>query len=546
MSTLLEIVQKYNLKEIEERINDIETENFDINIAFLGEFSSGKSSLINALLDRKVLPTMDKPTSKRIVEIKSKDVDKIVPYKVNNQEIEPISMMDFNDLSVTAGADKIYLEVPYNDFFKKDYMIIDTPGLLSLDKMDTDITFGYLPYLDGAIICQDIQKGTLPKTLLEFLVKPEIKHILNNFIFAITKSDFKNSVARDKIREDIIKQLNSINDKNNLNIIDIESKVVLVSTKEDLALFYKSFQKNIALKRENLLEDKKGRELDKIKNDLIESLKEHKKNRDLTIDDIKVKEKQIQDKMVKIKSAKIEIEKKLDRVGISIEGDIERELKSFIPKISNLKTIEDFADEEKNLQDKIESVINHNIQKVFREDNMIISLNGKSFSFNEEITNIINKVEIGRTIGTFVFMDIIVPGSGLLGAVEGTTGVVVREMAKKSVVSTVKNGFLRGAFQIFRQINPVEYIGDFVQNKLISSKLEESIPNMSKSISFIAMDIISERINDKIDDIRDNISTQRELLENLREERNKRINEFSNYMKQVDSDISNLLIGDIS
>ena len=59
MSTLLEIVQKYNLKEIEERINDIETENFDINIAFLGEFSSGKSSLINSLLDRKVLPTRD-------------------------------------------------------------------------------------------------------------------------------------------------------------------------------------------------------------------------------------------------------------------------------------------------------------------------------------------------------------------------------------------------------------------------------------------------------------------------------------------------------
>ncbi len=123
-------------------------------------------------------------------------------------------------------------------------ILIDTPGTNSLSKLESDITFGYLPYLDGAVICQTVEKGSLPQTMINFLLKPEIKKLAKNFIFAITNSDLKPLKTLEKIKSEIVSQLDDLNNKHNLGFDNINDIVVLTAiNKKEKKLddFYKIY-----------------------------------------------------------------------------------------------------------------------------------------------------------------------------------------------------------------------------------------------------------------------------------------------------------------
>ncbi len=70
---LINFANKYNFKNILDDIKELEN-NLEIKIGFLGEFSSGKSTLINSLIEQDLLLTMDIPTTKSITQIYSKKI----------------------------------------------------------------------------------------------------------------------------------------------------------------------------------------------------------------------------------------------------------------------------------------------------------------------------------------------------------------------------------------------------------------------------------------------------------------------------------------
>ena len=168
---IIEISKKYNLTTNTEKIEAIE-ENLDLKIGVLGEFSSGKSTLINALINQKVLPAMDKPTSKSIIELIAKDnLNDLKFYEIKDGEKIDISSIRFSEIALNESSSTATVYVPSNSFFQDGYIIIDTPGISSLDESDKDITYGYLPFLDCAIICNHIQKGSLTQSIIEFIIK---------------------------------------------------------------------------------------------------------------------------------------------------------------------------------------------------------------------------------------------------------------------------------------------------------------------------------------------------------------------------------------
>ena len=424
---------------------------------------------------------MDKPTSKRIIEIEASNTDKIVPHKITKNEIEPISMMDFEELSMASGNDKIYLQVPFNDFFKEGCIIIDTPGIDSIDKMDSDITFGYLPFLDGAVICQDIQKGTLPKSLLNFLLKPEIKPILNHFIFAITKADLKPNEAKEKIKKDIINQLELLKKEHNLNLTNIESRVVLTS-KTDLNDLKKSFEENIIKNKIKIIKYRKNVEIGKIIDKAIEALKYHKENLDLSIDDVKEKEQEIEEALSQMEQKEFEISNKIEQTRESIKNDIKIILINFIPELKKVDSEEELLKAEVLLQKRIQAIANSKLSNLLGKD-LSIKIDSSIISFNDEIKTILNGINIGKQISTFIFFDLILPGSGVLGVAEGGAGLIVREGAKGVLKNNVKKTSLKIIVNAINKLNLFEYVGDFAKDKLIESKIESKIPSMSHIVS---------------------------------------------------------------
>lgn len=51
---LLSISERHELLDVKKRISDIKSEDIQVNVAFLGEFKSGKTTIVNALLGKKI------------------------------------------------------------------------------------------------------------------------------------------------------------------------------------------------------------------------------------------------------------------------------------------------------------------------------------------------------------------------------------------------------------------------------------------------------------------------------------------------------------
>src|SRR5919108_4506754 len=74
LESLLAEIKALSYKDLEEKLNSVK-ENLEnlFSIVFIGEFSTGKSSIINALLGEKVLPEGITPTTDKITILRNGD-----------------------------------------------------------------------------------------------------------------------------------------------------------------------------------------------------------------------------------------------------------------------------------------------------------------------------------------------------------------------------------------------------------------------------------------------------------------------------------------
>lgn len=135
---LLNIAQKYNLPDVVEEITAVKELDIQHNcfISFIGQFSSGKSSLINNILNRKLLPQGITETTPLLTYI-SYGVDEkaVVHYLDGNEktvQIEEISKLRQN--AKNDDLDKIErLEIFLNDpLLANGIVLMDTPGINTL------------------------------------------------------------------------------------------------------------------------------------------------------------------------------------------------------------------------------------------------------------------------------------------------------------------------------------------------------------------------------------------------------------------------------
>jgi hypothetical protein len=535
---IVDILTKYGFSNLIERLNKLD-EDIALRVGFLGEFSSGKSSLINAILGKKILPTMDQPTSKRVVEIEGSNVENVQYYKrTDDGSLEGISAIDFSEMSMSHGNNVVYLKVPTNNFLQKGYLLIDTPGIHALDESDQDITFGYLQFLDAAVICQDIQKGTLPQSILDFLVKPEIKPIINNFLFAITKSDLKSEESQKEILNEVIQQLKKLNMEYNLGLNDIEKKVILVSDKESLETLEKSFASTFIMAKDKLLRERKEKETQKIIEEAIKLLKEHRDNLDLNTDEIADKEHLIETDISKIKKEKNLINDRFKKVSRTLEDGIYDELQLFAEKVGNLSEEDELNMAIEDLKDNIENLAIRTIHKNF-DDIQFDHLKGAEFvALKNDIKKILDVADIGKTVGTFVLFSVLLPASGAVGGfLEGSVGVWLRRigMSKNAAQGVLKQFGQIG--QYINKINPVDMAVNKLSQYYTESTVKKQLRPLSEKLSATVIDTIEIEIESKIQDVENTLQNKRELLRSLQDDKRQKRQSYINDLNQIAEDI---------
>jgi small GTP-binding protein len=130
------------------------------NLVVLGEFKRGKSTLINALLDRDVLPTGVVPLTSVVTAIGAGDRDRLIIRFADGREQErPIDeLADYVTEERNPGNDRgvelARLELDH-ELLSAGLELVDTPGIGSIHSHNTDVAREFLPRVDAALCVLD-------------------------------------------------------------------------------------------------------------------------------------------------------------------------------------------------------------------------------------------------------------------------------------------------------------------------------------------------------------------------------------------------------
>jgi GTP-binding protein EngB required for normal cell division len=160
-------------------------------VACVGQFKRGKSTLLNALIGRAILPTGVVPVTTAVTVLRyGQTVTAWVRYSDGRQvAIDPERLPDYvsearnpeNHKGVTA----VEVTVP-SRLLASGMCLVDTPGLGSVFVANTAATRAFVPHVDAALVVL----GTDPPISLEELkVIREVSANVVHFVMVLNKSD---------------------------------------------------------------------------------------------------------------------------------------------------------------------------------------------------------------------------------------------------------------------------------------------------------------------------------------------------------------------
>ncbi len=179
------------------------------HLAVLGQFKRGKSTLLNALLGEDLLPTAvipltAIPTYVRFGSVRSakvsfngdrasehftgKDADEIKGYLAGyvSEEQNPNNRLQVAMVEVTAPS----------PLLGKGVVLIDTPGIGSTHRHNTEATLNFLPQCDAAMF---LVSADPPITEVEVDFLKEVRSKVKRLFFILNKIDYLSAAELDSI-----------------------------------------------------------------------------------------------------------------------------------------------------------------------------------------------------------------------------------------------------------------------------------------------------------------------------------------------------------
>jgi predicted GTPase len=171
--------KKWFSSGLNHKLNNIHSRLYEpMRVAIVGQFSSGKSTFLNAILSNNILPTGIIPVTSKINYIKyGKDIRLAVSFKDGSEQFYDVSSIaTFTDSRSKNETDSIdYLTLYYPLDLLKNIIFVDTPGLNSTSDADTETTKNILDNVD-CIIWLTSAGNAAQKT-----EKDVVKEIINNY-----------------------------------------------------------------------------------------------------------------------------------------------------------------------------------------------------------------------------------------------------------------------------------------------------------------------------------------------------------------------------
>jgi len=173
------------------------------NLVVLGQFKRGKSTLINALLGEKILPTAIVPLTSVVTILRYGPQLRVeVQYlDERKQEVQladlPAYITERENPRNQKGVKEVTVFYP-SAYLKGGVRIIDTPGAGSVYSHNTDVAYAYLPYVDAAIF---VTSADPPLSNSEHQFLTDIRAFVDKLFFILNKIDQVSEADREEALE---------------------------------------------------------------------------------------------------------------------------------------------------------------------------------------------------------------------------------------------------------------------------------------------------------------------------------------------------------
>lgn len=193
--------------------DDIRQDRYKILV--LGEFKRGKSTLVNALLGRSILPMDVLPETATLNEVVYSEKPFVKVFYSNSLvedgTLTPEFLKRFSANAENSQAylvDKIQMGYPL-PFLANNITLVDTPGVADLDETRCDVTYKILPEANAVIFLLDANTP-LTQSERDFLVDRLLPQGVDNILFLLNKYDFIDEEEDAGLLEDVEDRLRSI------------------------------------------------------------------------------------------------------------------------------------------------------------------------------------------------------------------------------------------------------------------------------------------------------------------------------------------------
>lgn len=241
-------------------------------IALCGQFSSGKTSMINSFLKDNILPTSIEPTTAiNTFVVYEKDNDLYIRNCFSGQTKVDKEFYDFVTHTFTKEYDKDvhsmvkYVSLHTQKLKYENIALLDTPGYTGQGQYatedDSNIAMKGIAQADNIIWVVSMENGTIRLNDLDFLEKEELNG--KDILIVFNKADVQSEEDTDKIVEESKSLLDSRGiDYKDIVVYSSHQPENYKEGEEKLFNFFESENKSI---ERNYLED-----LNKIFNEFIE------------------------------------------------------------------------------------------------------------------------------------------------------------------------------------------------------------------------------------------------------------------------------------
>lgn len=484
LKKLEEINNAYELsnQDIETQINDMEA--FKVCTPIIGGFSTGKSSLINVLLEENILKTDITPETSVPTEI-SYGKNNALIYQGEN--VKQITLEEFEKLESYLNETDLIAISYENEFFSKipDVKLVDMPGFDSGIESHNRAIENYLIKSLAYVITFSADDMIIKESIANFLKELNLYEV--PICVVITKCD---KVTQSRLEHDF-EYLK-------------ETLPKYINTKDVKFYFTKSKKsKNAEELKEFFLElQKKSQEIFRRKytaltNNLVEKteiyLQTRIKNIGLSISDLEEKEENLKKEIHQIKEnlekERTKFEKQIENCVSTIKFNVEKELNT------SSNTLASLVSNGMDISDKVNMIVRSSVsngikrefepkvQKYFKNIAELISINPINDITVErdstsELTDDFLRETLSNTIPTLIPM---IGGAIAGGAIASipflaSLGSLIGPIG--TVIGASLGTFINSAFKV-KKVNELKAIAtEKVQSEIIpniSRQVEENI-----------------------------------------------------------------------